>query len=142
MAAILVVLGTTAFMSTDAVAAQPHRSATYFGFRGELRDFNVVRERVQDDAGRPLRGVVRVAGDGRRLTAGRGGSKIYYRFRCGHERSRWSGGTFVLARRGRRGAAVGRSGSFSVVKRRGRLRFRVSGRFVSPEALAVSYRMT
>ena len=91
---------------------------------------------------RKLTAVLRTSADGRRLTARRGGSKVRYSFRCASDRAGRVAGWLRLVRRGPRGPAIRGDGSFRAVKSRGRLRYAVRGRFVSPDAVRVSYRIS
>lgn len=127
----LTVLATVApFFASPATAASPIKGARYFGFHGDVYEAGELTL-LSQDAG------VRVSRRGGTFTRG---SYLKYDFLCG---SRGSGpeGTIDLApRRGRR-LRIRRNGTFSLVKREGRVTFRLHGRFVTRRAAQLVYRV-
>jgi hypothetical protein len=133
--------GAIAVANADSIeAAQPARGATYYGFEGVLRDFDVLPRAPDgiDGYERPLTAFLRVSADGRRLTGSGPGSRVRFRTECGRKRRKFVRRTIDLART--RPLKVKRDGSFRLVKKRGRLRFRLRGRFVSSGAARITYR--
>ena len=101
----LIVVALALATASSASAARPHKNARYVGFEGSER----VMELTQVTAR------VRTSASGRRFRRGSGVTVS-----CGNSERRVS-----LA-----GTRIRRSGRFSKVRRRGRLRYRLSGRFV------------
>jgi hypothetical protein len=109
--------------ASDARAATPVKGASYYGGFGSE---SVVEGYSTTDAG------IRVARSGRRLLEGRDVS--WLAFEC-------TGFAAVpLARRDGQPIRVRRDGSFSVSGRRGRVHYRVSGRFPSRDRARLRYR--
>jgi hypothetical protein len=100
-----------------AAAAKPHKGARYFGFEGSQTDMNLTQ----------VSGKVRVSGSGRRFRRG-----SYVNLSCGRD-------DLLVRKLSLAGTRIRRNGKFSKVKRRGRVRYRLSGRFVLRDYARVSY---
>lgn len=120
--------------AAPAGAAKPIKGAYYAGFDGRLRYFNFPNDF------RDVSAELRVSRSGRRIT-GRGyGSYVSVAFECKRDKEGYFEGTIRMASPRLRGPRIRRDGSFRLVKRTGRLRYRLRGRFVSPDAAKLVYR--
>ena len=130
-------------MPEPAAAAPPARGASYFGFNGTLRDFDSAIPAYLGGGGsqgRDATAALRVSRSGRRLSGRRAGSYIRLGFGCKPDKDGYRYATIRLASRRVRGARIRRDGSFRAVKRTGRVRYRLRGRFVSRQAAKLVYR--
>jgi hypothetical protein len=134
--ALLASIG-SALAAPPSQAAKPARG-TYQGFNGRPAEIN----RATPNVGFfQLTAALRVSGR-QRLTGRGDGSYVRFGFRCGRDRANWVSGTIRLAGRGTRGPPIRRDGSFALVKRRGDVRYRLRGRFVTRDTATVVYRAT
>ena len=119
-----------------ATAAAPVKG-TYFGFDGRLAEINTAKPNggffELTAALRVSRGRQRLGGDG-------DGSYVRFGFPCKADTEDWVSGTIPLAGGRMRGPRIRRDGSFAVVTRRGDLRYRLRGRFLSRGAARLVYR--
>jgi hypothetical protein len=123
-----------ALAASPAQAARPVKG-TYHGFDGRPAEIN----RATPNAGffEPT-AALRVASGGQRLSNRGDGSYVQFGFRCTRDRANWVSGTIRLA--GRRGPRIRRDGSFRLVRRRGDVRYRLRGRFVTRDTATLVYR--
>jgi hypothetical protein len=127
-----------ALAASPSQAARPVRGA-YHGFDGRPAEIN----RATSNAGFfELTAALRVSSGGRRLSNRGDGSYVRYGFRCSLDRANRVSGTIRLAGRRTRGPRIRRDGSFGLVKRRGDVRYRLRGRFVTRDMATLVYRAT
>src|SRR3954454_539044 len=108
----------TALLATASVApaAKPHKGARYFGFEGRETDMNLTETSA----------AVRVSRSGRAFRRG-----SYVNLTCTNETR--------IRKLSLAGTRIRRNGKFSKIKRRGRIRYRLSGRFVMRNYAKVRY---
>lgn len=136
-AAALAVLAAIVFptAASPAHAAVPAKG-TYHGFDGRPAEINT----AEPNSGfLELTAVLRVSRSRQRLSGRGDGSYVRFGFRCRLDRDDWVSGTIPLAGRRMRGPRIRRDGSFVLVKRRGDLRYRLRGRFVSRDTATLVY---
>jgi opacity protein-like surface antigen len=135
LALLLVALIVLLAAASSARAAVPVKG-TYLGFNGRLAEINT----AEPNSGfLELTAAVRVSRSRQRLSGRGDGSYVRFGFPCKLDRENWVSGTIPLAGRRMR-PHIRRDGRFVAVKRRGNLRYRLRGRFVTPGAATLVYR--
>jgi hypothetical protein len=137
-ASVLVVLASIglAAVASPSQAASPVKGA-YYGFDGRPSEIN----RAKPNAGFfELTAALRVPGSRQRLSSRGDGSYVRFGFPCKLDRANWVSGTIRLAGRRMGGPRIRRDGSFVLVKRRGDVRYRLHGRFLSRDTATLVYR--
>jgi hypothetical protein len=127
----------------DAFGARPIRGAAYYGLKGTLRDFD--SRKAYDQTGEWA--ALRISASGQRLSGlrvdygprGPEASYAYAEIRCRRDRSGWVRGVIRLSPRRGLGLRLRRDGGFSAARQRGRLRYRLRGRFVSRRVAMLVY---
>jgi hypothetical protein len=137
-ALVLVVPASIGLMAvaSPSQAARPVKGA-YHGFDGRPAKIN----RAEPNAGFfDHTAALRVPSSRQRLSSRGDGSYVRFGFRCELDRANWVSGTIPLAGRRMRGPRIRRDGSFVLVKRRGDVRYRLRGRFLSRDTATLVYR--
>jgi hypothetical protein len=137
-ASVLVVLASVglAAAASPVEAARPMGGA-YYGFDGRPAEINTAEPNIGFF---DMTAALRVSGDRRRLSGRGDGSYVRFGFPCKLDRADWVSGTIRLVRPRARGPRIRRDGGFALVKRRGAVRYRLRGRFVSPAMATLVYR--
>jgi hypothetical protein len=136
LALVILASAGVALAASPSQAARPV-SGTYHGFDGRPAEIN----RATPNANFFERtAALRVSSSRQRLSNRGAGSYVQFGFPCSRDRADWVSGRIRLGGGRTRGPRIRRDGTFRLVKRRGDVRFRLRGRFLTPDTATLVYR--